>query len=172
MTRAAALLGIALAACRYVPETTFYGPQAPARPLTVAVDPGLDPRAVAAALELWNDAAGCRVLVPTDEPDADIYVTIGGRKPDADACGAAWRRGAEAFVEVYDVGDLHVEYLALAHELGHALGLGHDIGTGMESSIMAPDACDHDALDLEGLGIRPAWVTHADGAALAGRFCR
>lgn len=107
-------------------------------------------RAISAAIRDLNAQAGCDLLrlVPPGDVGADVVVHWGAAfvisgEEASNAPGTCTHRGAgvpvEAHVTVRGGLSERFAYLVLLHELGHALGLGHN---GFRGSVMFPLTVD------------------------------
>jgi hypothetical protein len=136
----ALVVALVLVACAKVPITPWDH-----TPVTVdaPASPVLD-----RAIKDWNDAAGCVVLVRHPAP-ADVVVIVadefshhaGTYTPPPTGGAGAGPVGAGAgpgTVRLFYAaqGDDVEGYQVTLHELGHALGLGHD---GWQGSVMNPN---------------------------------
>jgi len=136
--------------------------------------------ATKSAMELWNTAAGCPLFAQTfvamgDSISRDPLATVVVKATDGAPCGqmeaqgmgqddaaGAYLCGPRAEVHVSHPGDTRQQFAIVAHELGHILGLAHDMWPG---SVMYHDSGQVAASKM----IR---VTDKDSVALAKRYCR
>lgn len=118
-------------------------------PITVGAPlaPPDDARALVDEIQIWNDALGIEAFRLVDGPP-DLVVSF-GQAPEVGtietkrrAATAHWFAAgsglvASARIRVFNVSGPHDMRIALAHELGHVLGLAHDDYVG---SVMHPEA--------------------------------
>ena len=159
---------ILLAACTPVNEPTF---EADAHiwersriPLSVTSTDNLDARDIRAAVNVWN-TRGCTLLRYDGAGDhGDIVVRVGDDISE-DAAGG-WQMRLKAGKWYGDAlirqpFDRRVIFVTAAHELGHVLGLAHDLTQSM--SIMYPHAAGRESGYVN--------ATDKDLKALAARYC-
>jgi hypothetical protein len=174
MTRILAVLGVCGAiifaiwmATRYAnDEPTIEGQRAWGNTVTVGSEEFKE--ATRYAIDLWNDAAGCQVLLWTDHEaqvsvrsnDGTVCGLLGSLPPDA--AGAAYMCGARAEVQLVHVRDIREQMAIVAHELGHVLG--HDGHDRAPCSIMHGNATTVVACSR-------IYITARDGDAAAERYC-
>jgi hypothetical protein len=123
----APLAFLALVACQ--PESVGVGsgaPEAPEQLDACDIDPKLEPSALA-AIALWSEAAGAPIPLP-------IRIELADFGDDRDH-GAAWSAELDV-IQVSSLTPAEERAATIAHELGHSLGLEHEVGSG---SLMDPD---------------------------------
>lgn len=145
-------------------------------PIDVAANPndypdGLD-GTLDQAISHWNSEIGCTVLrrVATDAPmiDAKIHPVDGTEcgLPQRDPfnkvmyevsvyCWAGWVDTQTTNLDLPGVA-----YVAFLHELGHIMGLGHDLSGVMAKTVPGS------------LTVQSTWISDKDLVALRGRYCR
>ena len=131
-------------------------------PITLYADPDVEGKSLDQAVTMWNDAAGCPLLIRSTSPSADVVVSRGAVDPVL--AGRTDRNPAtgQVFCQLLQPGNLTSEYLILAHELGRALGLATDPS---KRSIMAS------GVQTQDIGSLPQ-VSRKDAAALKERYYR
>ncbi len=144
-------------------------------PVTVDWSADLDD-AMPWAMDSWNHAAGCRVLVRAHgTPDVTVGPYDGtacGRDANLEATGdavaGAWRCSpTHAEVRFKVLSDIRSNGIAATHEMGHVLGLAHDRSALMQA---APELYHPER--LAGNDGPLPWPSDADGAAVGKRYCR
>lgn len=102
---------------------------------------------LAAAIKLWNASVGCEIFAHVNGPEAQIRVRTLGVLPcgkDRDVPGPEGEtipgftldcHDGTMEIQVNALGDIQTGYRVFLHELGHAIGLAHDVPGG---GIMAP----------------------------------
>lgn len=128
-----------------------------------------------AAIARLNDRVGCALFVYGGHVDANVPdVRVYHAAPDGldvDAAAAAFindRLGSypSAEVRAYALGDVQEAYLVLYHELGHVLGLAHDLRS---RSVMSPDVGSGSFEDGVNVTLQ---INDRQSSALAAKFCR
>lgn len=138
------------------------------------------------ALEAFNDAVGCELLVEAEGgEEIDILIASANGEPcdqmgaeplAADDAGGAWYcPGGRAEVQIAKPGNITQSYLITFHELGHTLGLAHDGYVPIRDegptfvSVMADNAPEH--VDRLGQGRFLPALSEKDADALRQRYC-
>jgi hypothetical protein len=152
-------------------------------PITVewtAIDRTFD-SAINRAIDTWNHAVGCQVLVKASDPaTANVkmgpYEGVGCGKigiSDIDtnpfAVAGTWRCSAtSAEIKFRQMADLQSMFTIYLHELGHLLGLAHD-----DSVLMSPTPPLYDpaAFGAKVPALLP-YPAEADAALVASRYCQ
>lgn len=133
-------------------------------PMFVWADPNIDKEALATAVNLWNSA--CKLLVITNDTDrADIMIHVGAHKNTTTAAGTTEKATTHVKIFLYTAGSVTSNYLLLAHELGHALGLATDE---TKYSIMS----DYASGDMFSMNKSLPSASYNDLAALKQRYCQ
>lgn len=139
-------------------------------PVSVTIDDSVDDReAVRYAVNFWNQQMGYKLFVISDGL-GDVIVRVGteSRCDRAAACayheydGDGTLRGYADVVRVHSSTEA---YYAIAHELGHLLGLAHDPGDNM--SIMYRSVLRNITVNRP---FPPVYVTPNDKAAVRARY--
>lgn len=169
-------------ACGPGQQVNWIPDQAPWAKAPVTVDwSGIDSTfgsSVTYAMDGWNHAAGCDVLVRASAlADANISIasydgTIcggpGGIEDVSGSTAGTGRCSADyAEIRMQVLSDLRSVFVIVEHELGHALGLAHD-----DSVLMGPSPPLYDPAQLGGSDPTLLLVpSEEDGAAVGARYC-
>lgn len=120
------------------------------------------------AIDLWNDASECELFQRIEQPIADVVVTYGDVRGRAVESAKITR---PYYVVYRRPADTRHAMIAVAHGLGHVLGVGHDY---WESSVMNPVVVsDYEAMlidDLEPSGY--VAVPSNTGRVVGELYCR
>lgn len=137
-------------------------------PIRVAYHPDIERDVMQAAIKTWN-RVGCQLFVlvaPEDEWDVLVERGSYGEKSPVsgnDLAGSTWKKHDRYFVKIHEPGNPTHEFLIVAHELSHVLGLAHDADPRF---ITTPGAQSHD--DLSKFLPHPS---RKDSDALKARYC-
>jgi hypothetical protein len=123
------------------------------------------------AIDMWNHALGFKAFTEASGPiTADVHIreyegvgcgTEAGRlEEDPKALAATWIcPDGTALIQFKSMSDLVSVYLALSHELGHVLGLGH-----VKRGLMAPSFTDTDPAAIGGSLDLPPMISPSNAA--------
>jgi len=149
-----------------------------APPVTVSwsIDSTFD-SSVEYAMDGWNHAAGCDVLVKAPAGaaanvdigsyDGTICGGPGGIEDVSGATAGTARCSADrAEIRLQVLSDIRSVFVIVEHELGHALGLAHDT-----SELMNPSPRLYDPAQLGGGATLLVLPSDADGDAVGRRYC-
>ena len=158
---AADAAGPADAATR-VGEFTF-----PDVPIVIQDADGVFAASIKTTITFWNRAVGCELLTFDNDHEMPGIVVHTGAPPEGQHCadvgGCAYYETImglpfSGHVFVTAPSNISDDYAVIAHEIGHLLGLAHDVGFGR--SVMRPEVK------------YPIRARDADKAALEERYCK
>lgn len=176
------LVGFATAyllGCTPVKETTWLNSESPKRagwsaPLSVTTSNDVDQDELSVSVKFWNKQIGCPLLRIAEE-GGDILLEHGNPTVSGEevshcsgkhvACTFLLIKGSRVQAPIFliEPQGRGVDSWIWSHELGHALGLGHDIGRKL--SVMRPDAPNPFGR------VEIMLVTDADRRAIRSRWC-
>lgn len=108
------------------------------------------------AIKLWNDRIGCEVLRPSLQREGAVVVIrpfdgtecgkeifgISEVEENAGAPASAWYCGYLVDIQMRRLDETRLVFRITLHELGHAIGLGHDETGAMAKKVSDPQVGD------------------------------